>query len=294
MPLACDEPRSRIEANPARSRKIGLAPSVKIREVGGWSRGPVERRLIGRQLDQVSGHEPCGDAEMTQHMDQEPCAVATGSDAERQSLLRILYPRLHPDHVADVAREPTVEADQEIDAARPSTVDARQEFREQGPLFVCPQEGRDLLGQCGIIDEGHELRVGLEKKIEGIDDGHVRDEVDGDLETIRLFRDYDARDEIALRVLLPVQEMAMRFDLERIGQDRRARMRRRPEPNGLRPQRDRPVVAVEGTVAKRDMNAHDHPFGSWGDAYRRYDGKTRTQDSNGRANSDWPPITSVV
>ncbi len=38
------------------------------------------------------------------------------------------------------------------------------------------------------------------------------------------------------------------------GQDRRAAMRRRPQPNELRRQRDRPVVAVARDVIERDVN----------------------------------------
>ena len=43
---------------------------------------------------------------------------------------------------------------------------------------------------------------------------------------------------------LPVHEMISRRDLERVAQDRRAGVRRRAQPNGLRPEIDRSVVFV--------------------------------------------------
>ena len=68
--------------------------------------------------------------------------------------------------------------------------------------------------------------------------------------------EHDARQVIALRVLLPVEEMRFRLDLQRVGQDRRARVRRRPQADGLRAERDQPVVAVAGAVGQRDVKRH--------------------------------------
>ena len=69
-------------------------------------------------------------------------------------------------------------------------------------------------------------------------------------------RENDARQIIALRILLPVEEVALRFDLERIGRDRRAAMRRGPQPDHLRRQLHQAVVVVDGLVMQRDANRH--------------------------------------
>src|SRR3546814_13274993 len=58
---------------------------------------------------------------------------------------------------------------------------------------------------------------------------------------------------IAVRVLLPVQEMPGRFDLQRIVGDFRAAMRRGPQPDHLRPQADRPAVAIGCQVVERGL-----------------------------------------
>ena len=73
---------------------------------------------------------------------------------------------------------------------------------------------------------------------------------------LALFRKYQARDEIAVNVLLPVDEMFFRLDGQRIGEDRRAAMRRRTQPHFVRRQGDRLVVATARVVIERDVDAH--------------------------------------
>jgi hypothetical protein len=45
-------------------------------------------------------------------------------------------------------------------------------------------------------------------------------------------------------------------DGERVAEHRRARVRRRAQPDGLRPQQDRVVVTVGGAVRQRGMDGH--------------------------------------
>ena len=61
-------------------------------------------------------------------------------------------------------------------------------------------------------------------------------------------------EEIALRVLLPVQEMRLRRYLQRIGHDPGARMRRRAQADGLRPQDNRAVVTIRCAVGQRGLD----------------------------------------
>jgi len=100
------------------------------------------------------------------------------------------------------------------------------------------------------------LRILFDEEIEGIDDGHVGDQVDRKLERIRFFREHETADVIPVGVLLPVDEMLLRQHRQRIRQDRRARMRRRTQAHLMRREGDLPVVAVTGLVVQRDTDSH--------------------------------------
>src|SRR5439155_24146651 len=89
-----------------------------------------------------------------------------------------------------------------------------------------------------------------------------RREIDLDLELGRLLREDVTRDPIAQRILLPVHEMIGRSDLERIAQDRRARVRRRPQTDGLRAKIDRAVVFVVRDVVQCDVDRHGVRYSS--------------------------------
>src|SRR5208282_5766417 len=53
-----------------------------------------------------------------------------------------------------------------------------------------------------------------------------------------------ARQPVAVRILLDVHEMIGRRNFQRVRYDPRAAMGRGPESNDLRPERDRPVIAI--------------------------------------------------
>jgi hypothetical protein len=97
-----------------------------------------------------------------------------------------------------------------------------------------------------IVGIGERKAVGgrLDKEVERIDHRHLGREIDLDLEFGGLLRKHEPRQPIALRILLPVDEVVGRRDLERVAQDRRAGVRRRPQANGLRTEVDRTVIFV--------------------------------------------------
>ena len=72
----------------------------------------------------------------------------------------------------------------------------------------------------------------------------------------RRLREHAARDPVAVRVLLPVEEVLRRRRLQRVAEDRRAAMRRRPQPDLVRRQVDQPVEAVGRAVLQRDADGH--------------------------------------
>ena len=65
-----------------------------------------------------------------------------------------------------------------------------------------------------------------------------------------------------MRVLLPVQEVLLRLDAQRVAVHRRARVRRRPKANDLRAEQRRRGVAVTGLVGQSDANGHGHGLDS--------------------------------
>ena len=67
-------------------------------------------------------------------------------------------------------------------------------------------------------------------------------DVDGKL--FGLFGKYETRQPIAVRVLLPVHEVLRRRHLQSVAGDAGAAVRRRPQPDDLRPQADRPSISV--------------------------------------------------
>ena len=100
-----------------------------------------------------------------------------------------------------------------------------------------PAERRQLLLQHRVVGEGPVLGFGFQEEVERVDRRHVGDEVDRDVEMRDPLGEHHAGQVVALRVLLPVEEMRLRLDLQRVGQDRRAGMRRRAQPDRLRAER---------------------------------------------------------
>ena len=124
--------------------------------------------------------------------------------------------------------------------------------------------GREIGGEFGRqllrIGEGKFLGVGLDEEVEGIDDREFGGEIDLDLELLDQLGKHVARQPVAVRVLLPIDEVIGRRDLERIARHPRAAVGRRTQPDRLRPQRDRPVVEVAGDVMQADENRQTRPL----------------------------------
>src|SRR2546429_2299072 len=115
---------------------------------------------------------------------------------------------------------------------------------------------RTLLGKLGGIGEREGPRERLAEKIEGIDHRHVGDEIDGDGEFARLLRKHEPCKPVSVRVLLPVHEMLRRRHLERVAFDARAAMRGRAQPDDLRGESNRPVVAIAREMIETGEDRH--------------------------------------
>ena len=193
---------------------------------------------------------------MAQHLHQQPSRVAAGAGLFGQGFLRRLDAGLHADGVGDFARDGRVQVEDEVGGLPFLARHLGQEGVElfaQGRGF---QIGLQLRFQVGGIGEGKFFRLRLQEKVEGIDHFHLDRQLDGHGEVIDLLGKHHPRQPVGLRVLLPVQEMVFGFNLQRIGDDLGAGVRRRAQADGLRPQRDRPVIAIAGDVAQRGLNAH--------------------------------------
>src|SRR5262249_23741999 len=85
---------------------------------------------------------------------------------------------------------------------------------------------------------------------------HVGDEIDRNGEFASLFWKDEACEPVSIRILLPVHEVLRRRDFERVAFDPRAAMGGRAQPNDLRREADRPVVAVPCEVVEAGEDGH--------------------------------------
>ena len=69
-------------------------------------------------------------------------------------------------------------------------------------------------------------------------------------------REHQPGQEVAERVLLPVDEVVGGFDLQRVGLDRGARVRRRAQPDDVRMHLHQPVERVAGAMLQRHLDTH--------------------------------------
>ena len=245
---------SRVEPDPAGAGQEDLAPGVQVGEVDLGAARPVQRFDVRLQLDQVTRHEACRQPHVAQRLHQQPAGIAARSRQVGQRQFGRLHARLHADQVADVVLQALVQADQEIDGTNllaRDAVDEGLEARRQRPL---DQVRRQVVLEFRRIVEGVVLGLGLEEEVEGVVDRHLGHQVDRDLELGGHIGEDQPRQVVGKGVLLPVDEVLGRLDLERIAEDRRAAVRRRAQPHHLRRQLDAAVVAVVRDVVQRDMD----------------------------------------
>ena len=116
--------------------------------------------------------------------------------------------------------------------------------------------GRELARVLVRVDERELLGRGVDEEVERVDHRHVGHQVDRDLQLARLLREHQPRDPVAVRVLLPVEEVLRRLDLERVALDRRAAMRGGPQPHLVRRQSRPGGRTCSGSVVERDLDRH--------------------------------------
>ncbi|CAB4715302.1 unannotated protein [freshwater metagenome] len=257
--LAGEEAAGRVHADPSGAGHEHLGPGVQVGEVGLRSARPVQGGLVGPQLDQVAGHETGGQPVLAQQADQQPGAVAARPDADPQRLVGTLDAGLHPHAVGDVAVDRGVERGQEVDRRHAALRQRRQGVlpRRGGHAVLDGSQVRRQVGrELGVVGEGETLGVLLDEEVEGVDHHQVGHQADGDLELVGLLREDQPRQPVAEGVLLPVEEVVLRRDVERVGLDRGAAVRRRAQPDHVRSHRDAAGEVVGGPVLQGNLDRH--------------------------------------
>ncbi len=264
--LAREKAGRSVEADPSRAGHVRFAPCVQVGEVLLGTRRPVEGFAVGGELDEIARSEACGDPEVAQDLHQQPRRVAARALALLERLLRRENPRLHPDQIVHVAAHHVVHGDEKIDGGDggPEETRARllhprgeaRRFRHQ--LEIRRQLARVLV----VVEEGEVLGGGVDEEIERVDDRHVGHQVDSDLELARLLRKHQARHPVAVRILLPVEEVLRRLDAQRVAVDGRAAMRRGPQSHLVRRHPHGPIERVERPVVQRNLDGHSSQSGS--------------------------------
>ena len=103
----------------------------------------------------------------------------------------------------------------------------------------------------------------LDKEIERIDHRHVGNQIDADVDLPGRLRECQPGDKIAVGILLPVDEMLLGPDLERVADDRCARMRGRAQTDFMRGGDHRAIKAIVGLMMQGNANGHGE-LGRWG------------------------------
>ena len=260
--FAGEQPRRRVEPDPAGAGQEDLGPGVQVGEVVVGAGRSVERLHVGDELDQVARGEPRREPQVTHDLHQQPAAVAAGAAGALQRLLGRLHARLHAHQVADRVLQLAVEPHQHVDgvlAGGDRGAEALDEGGETRPHRRRLEERDQFLGERRRVAERIGLGVRLDEEVERVDHRHVGGDVDDDLQVVGGFGEDDAGDPVAVGILLPVEEVPGRRDVERVPEHRRAAVRRRAQPDLVRRDRDAAVEAVGGAVLQRDADGHRFP-----------------------------------
>ncbi len=159
----------------------------------------------------------------------------------------------------------------------------------------------DIAVQIGAEFKAHLLGVGkgemfvalLQEKIEGIDNRHVGYQIDLDFKPARGFRKHQPRDVIAVGVLLPVDEVLFRRHLQRVRQDRGARVGGGAQAYHMRGQGDVAVVVITGFVMQCNPDCHVLPFWPVRKAGGKLDGVERCNASLQHTGIDAAPQSLI-
>ena len=191
---------------------------------------------------------------MPQHLHHQPRRIATRSATQRERLFGSLYARLHADQIPNLALQSLIDLNEEIVGGTPNSPQRLHQFQKLWSGRQRFEIRHQLTSQRRVVHERNCLGARLDEEIERIDHRQVGDQIDFDREAACLLREHQAREIIAVRVLLPIEKVLARLNLQRVAQNRRPTMRSRPQPHDMRLQRDQPVVAIFRLVMQCDSD----------------------------------------
>ena len=263
MPFAAEEPARRVEPDPTRARQIHLAPRMQIDDV---ARDPA--RLVGQhalvgELHEIPRHEARREPASAKQRRHEHRRITAARPPGREALFGCVDPGLFADDVAHASIHRRVERDQQI-GRRPRTRDLGVErLKARTPIerrIIGHEKRRQLARQLGRVRERHLGRELLEQEVERVHGPNVDRQLDQHIERAheRLGREMHARHVVPVRVLLPAQAVLL-LDLQPIRLDARARVRGRPQPNRVRPERGRRRIAVVALVLDQQPHSATIP-----------------------------------
>ena len=185
---------------------------------------------------------------MAQDLDEQPGRIAARAGALGQRLLRCLHAGLHPDGVAEIALHLGIERDQKVDATDFFARDTVHVFLEQGRRRQLVQIGGQFVTFPILIGERDFLGMRFEEEIEGIDHRHFGDQINLDTQFPGFFREDQTGQIVALRILLPVDEMLLGANFQGVREDARPGVRTRTQADYLRPQIDQAIIGIMRNV----------------------------------------------
>src|SRR5436190_16650445 len=200
------------------------------------------------QLDQVTGHEPCCEPEVAENLNKKPCRITARTTSRFDCLIRRVDTAFPSNQVTNLALHSLVQISKEVCGSKTVAVNRSKKITENRTEWCGLKKRLQFVFVPGFVAEWESFRVGLEKKIEWIDRCQLCSQVDLEKEPRRLSGEYESRQKVAGRILLPVDEMFFRFDAQRVVWDASSSMRRGVQPHELRRQRNRPIVVVRRFV----------------------------------------------
>ena len=221
--FAGEQARGRIEADPAGAGQIDLGPRVQVREVALGARRAVERLHVGDELDQVARHEAARQTQVPQDVDEQPARVAARAGAQLQRLLgRPARPApcgsCSRCRVAGVGSSSTRKSMVRVGGLR------AHRFRASAARAARPARRRGTARDpCARPARRRTETVsasGSRKKSNGLRTAMSATRSTSTKNRLDLVGKDDAREEVAVRILLPVQEVAVGLDAQRVAQAR--------------------------------------------------------------------------
>ena len=230
---------------------------MEVAEILVGALGTLQWIDIGFQLNEISGNEARGETEAARDLHQQPSRITARAGSQRQRFFRLLNTGFHADQIPHALLQSMIQVDQERNGSLLTPRKRRDEIGDQRSYRTGAQVGCKVRPQFVRVGEREGLRISLDEEIERIDHRHRGGEMHLDTKFGGRLGKNKPGEPVAVRILLPVDEVLFRVDLERVAVDGGTTMGRWPQSDDLRSQRDQAVVLVGCDVVKCDQDGHE-------------------------------------